>query len=183
MSISAPVSPVTAQFILMPFQVIEAREKWEKKKVQDAKWAKEDKERGVKDDFEDDDDMDGQGEVYGAEKKEKKEEMAADLVLVISDASYANVEASCRKGLAIETTSRPLLVRLQCLRDAGHVTDEAADLALKDTTSAATFKALGTHDFAMDTVSVHCEYTVSPLLNTVASLASCYCYAVIALRR
>jgi hypothetical protein len=54
---------------------------------------------------------------------------------------------SCRKGLAIEASNRSLLVRLQCLRDAGYATDETADKTVSNASSAATFKAAGNTAF------------------------------------
>ena len=64
----------------------------------------------------------------------------------IDAASYASCEAACRAGLALEAGNAALRLRLQLLRDGGHVVGEdkeAADRALVDAEAAAPLKAEG----------------------------------------
>ena len=77
-------------------------------------------------------------------------EPPASLLPGIQAASHASCEVSCRAGLALERGNAPLRLRLQLLRDAGHVgaDKEGADRALADAAAAAPLKAEGNAAFA-----------------------------------
>lgn len=68
----------------------------------------------------------------------------------IDGASHASVEATCRAALALDRSSAVVRLRLQRLRDDGHVgaDKEAADRALVDVEAAAPLKAEGNAAFS-----------------------------------
>lgn len=123
------------------FDLIGATAKLEERKIQDAKWAKEDEERAEKDRKE------GR-EPLPKVDRQKDVELDPALKDIVDGASYAACEASCRKGLELDAKNALLRSRLQALRDAGHATDEAKDKEMCDKEAAAAMKALGNPAFS-----------------------------------
>ena len=99
-------------------------------------------------------------ETFEKRKAERKEpldyddkpwpEPPAALMPSVQAASHASVEASCRAGLVLERGNAALRLRLQLLRDAGHVgaEKEEEDRALADADAAAPLKAEGNAAFS-----------------------------------
>lgn len=123
------------------FAVVEARVKWEERKAEDTKWAKENE---VKGDFKLPKD-DEEGKEEGME--EDSAILTPELAAVASEANFADVEVACRKGLELQADNLPMKVRLQALRDAGCPTDEAKDRAGRNPEAAAVCKAAGNKAF------------------------------------
>jgi len=120
------------------FELIAARKNMAKRKEQDKKWEGEDAERAKAnpDDFK-----------YSSYAK-KDYSMDASLTDTVESASYGGCELTCRTGLEHEPGNQPLRSRLQALRDAGCVTDEAKDRAMRMPEAAAPLKAEGNKAFA-----------------------------------
>lgn len=74
-------------------------------------------------------------------------ELDADVVKVVKAVTYADCEATCRTGLALDPESVALKERLQSLRDAGHATNEEEDRKLVKTEAADAIKKDGNADF------------------------------------
>lgn len=94
------------------------------------------------------------------ERKKSREPMNYDgkpwpepdpaLKSIVESASFASCEATCRAGLALEHGNAALRLRLQSLRDDGHVSKENEDLdrVLVDLEAAAPLKAEGNSAFS-----------------------------------
>jgi len=122
------------------FELVAATVKLAERKIQDEKWRKEDEERAEKDKKE------GR-EPFLPDRKEKHV-VDEGLHDIAKGASYSSCEASCRKCLDLDPSNALVRARLQTLRDAGHVTDEAKDKEMRDSTAAAACKAEGNAAFS-----------------------------------
>eukprot|EP00928_Gymnodinium_smaydae_P024349 TRINITY_DN19722_c0_g1_i1.p1 TRINITY_DN19722_c0_g1~~TRINITY_DN19722_c0_g1_i1.p1 ORF type:complete len:418 (+),score=109.73 TRINITY_DN19722_c0_g1_i1:52-1305(+) len=138
------------------FELVGAIQKWEERKEQDAKWAKEDEERAKID-------REAGREPYVPTKKREESELEADVKEIADGASYASCEASCRKGLELEADNALLRTRLQALRDAGHATDEERDKTMRNPQAAAEIKAKGNAAFSSKKWKEACEFYTKAL--------------------
>jgi tetratricopeptide (TPR) repeat protein len=116
--------------------LLKARTRWEEQKAREkTKWDLEDEERN--------------GPPFAPE---------ATQVKTIAAMSLATCEATCRKGLKVDSSSFPLKLRLQAIRDegglqqeadgGGHATDEALDREMADVSAAMPLKAEGNAAFS-----------------------------------
>jgi len=122
------------------FELIAANKNMAKRKEQDKKWEDEDAERAKADPKSDD-------FKYSSYAK-KDYSIDASLTDTVESASYGCSELTCRTGLEHEPGNQLLRSRLQALRDAGHVTDEAKDREMRLPEAAAPLKAEGNKAFA-----------------------------------
>lgn len=123
---------------------------WEKRKVEDKKFAynrkkkKTTKVEGAVVEGEGDGGAVATTAAAALEEDEEEEEvLTEEQAALAGSCTFAGCEATCRQGLALDASSIPLRERLQALRDAGHETNEEADQAMRDPEAGDALKKTG----------------------------------------